>query len=73
LLALFKIRNIFSKAAGVRYVALLHVLNAINSGRFHLVSGHIRVGKQRSGCEKGIVDIGTEIGQAHVILIREGQ
>jgi len=41
LLALFKIRNVFSEAAGVRRLALLRVLDAINSGRFHLASGHI--------------------------------
>jgi len=73
LLALFKIRNVFSEAAGVRRLALLHVLNPINSGRFHLASGHIRVGKRRSGREMRIVDIGTVIGQAHVIPTGEGQ
>jgi len=51
LLALFKIRNIFSEAAVVRGLPLLWVLDLINSRRFHLTSGHIRVGKQRSGQE----------------------
>jgi len=41
LLALFKIRNVFSESAGVRRLALLRVLDPINSGRFHLPSGHI--------------------------------
>jgi len=43
-LALFKIRNIFSEAAGVRGLALLRVLDPINSGRFHLPSRHIQPG-----------------------------
>jgi len=73
LLALFKIRNVFSEAASVRRLALLRVLDPINSGRFHLASGHIRVRKRRSGREKRIVDIGTVIGQAHVIPTGEGQ
>ena len=73
LLALFKIRNVFSEAAGVRRLALLRVLDPINSGRFHLARGHIRVGKRRSGREMRIVDIGTVIGQAHVIPTGEGQ
>jgi len=73
LLALFKIRNFFSEAAGIRRLALLRVLDPINSGRFHLASGLIRVGKRRTGREMRIVDIGTLIGQAHVIPTREGQ
>ena len=66
-------RNIFSKATGVQRLALLHVLDLINSGRFHLVNGHIRIEKRRSGREMRIVDIGTVIGQAHVIPTGEGQ
>ena len=73
LLALFKIRNVFSEAPGVRRLALLRVLDLINSGRFHLASGHSRVGKRRSGREMRIVDIETVIGQAHVIPTGEGQ
>jgi len=73
LLAIFKIRNVFTEAAGVRHLALLRVLDPINSGRFHLASRHIRVGKRRSGREMRIVDIGTVIGQAHVIPAGEGQ
>ena len=73
LLALFKIRNVFGEAAGVRRLALLRVLELINSGRFHLASGHIRVGKRHSGREMRIVDIGTVLGQAHVIPTGEGQ
>jgi len=73
LLALFKISNVFSEAAGVRRLALLRVLDPIDSGRFHLASGHIRVGKRRSGREMRIVDIGTVIGEAHVIPTKEGQ
>jgi len=61
LLALFKIRNVFGEAAGVRRLALHRVLDLINSGRVHLASRHIRVGKPRSGREMRIVDIGTVI------------
>jgi len=49
LIALFKIRNIFSEAAGVKHLARLHIVNPINSCRYHLASCHIRVGKRRSG------------------------
>jgi len=71
-LALFKIRNVFSEAAGVRRVALLRVPDPFNSGRFHLASGHIQVGKRPSGREMRIVNIETVIGQAHVIPTGEG-
>jgi hypothetical protein len=73
LVGLFKIRNILSEAAGVRRLALLRVLDPINAGRFHLASGHIRVGKRPGGRDIRIVDIGTVIGQAHVIPCGERQ
>ena len=73
LLAFFKIRNVFCEAAGVRHLALLRVLDPINSGRFHLASGHIQVGTRRSRGQIRIHDIGTVIGQAHVIPMGEGQ
>jgi len=73
LLALFKIRKLFSEAAGVRHLALLRVPDQIPSGIFHLASGHIRVGKRRSGGEMRIVNIRTVIGQAYVIPTGEGQ
>ena len=71
--ALFKIRNVFSEAAGVWCLALLRVLDPINSGRFYLATGHIGVRKRRCGREMRIVDIGTVIGQPHVIPTGEGQ
>ena len=49
------------------------MLDPINAGRFHLASGHIRVGKQPTSRDIGIVDIGTLIGQAHVIPSGERQ
>ena len=49
------------------------MLDPINVGRFHLASGHIRVGKRHSGRDMRIVDIGTVIGQAHVIPSGERQ
>ena len=73
LVGLFKIRNVLNGAAGVRRLALLRVLDLINAGRFHLASGHIRVGKRHSGRDMRIVDIGTVIGQAHVIPSGERQ
>ena len=73
LLALFKIRNVFSEASGVRRVALLRVPDPFNCGRFHLARGPIRVGKRRSSREMRIVNIETAIGQAHVIPTGEGQ
>jgi len=73
LVGLFKIRNVLNGAAGVRRLALLRVLDPINAGRFHLASGHIRVGKRHSGRDMRIVDIGTVIGQAHVIPSGERQ
>jgi len=68
-----KIRNVLSAAAGVRQLALLRVLDPINSGSFHLTSEHTRVGKRRNSREMRIVDIGTVFGQAHVIPTGEGQ
>jgi len=45
----FKIRNILSEARGVRFLALLRVLDPINAGRFQLATSHIRVGKWTIG------------------------
>jgi hypothetical protein len=73
LLALFKIRNVLSEAAGVHRLALVRVLDPINGGRFHLASGHIRVGKRSTGRDMRIVGIGAVIGQAHVIPSGERQ
>jgi len=73
MLPLQKIRNVFSEAAGVRLLELFRPLDPINSGRFHLPSRHIRVAKGHSGSEMRIVDIGTVIGQAHVMPTRESQ
>ena len=49
LLALFKIRNILSEAGAVRRLALVCILDPVNSGRFHIASGHIRVGRRVNG------------------------
>jgi len=46
LLALFKIRYILSEAAAVHRLALVRILVPINGGRFHIPSGHIRVGNR---------------------------
>jgi len=73
LLALFKIRNVLSEAAEVHRLALVRVPDLINGGRFHLASGHIRVGKLSTGRDMRIVGIGAVIRQAHVIPSGERQ
>jgi len=67
LLALLKIRNVLSEAAGVYRLALVRVLDPIKGGRFHMASGHIRVGKRSTGRDMRIVGIGAVIGQRYVI------
>jgi len=52
LLAHFKIRNILSQAAALHRLALVHILDPINGGRFHIPSGHIRVGNRINGPDK---------------------
>ena len=73
LLALFKIRNVRSKASAVYRLALVHVLDPINGGGFHLASGHIQVDKRSTGRDMRIVRIGVVIGQAHEIPSGERQ
>jgi len=46
LLALFKIRIILSEAGAVHLLALVCILDSANSGRFHIASEHIRVGRR---------------------------
>jgi len=45
----FKIRNILSEAGAVHWLALVYILDPVNSGRFHIASGHIRVGRRVIG------------------------
>jgi len=73
LLAVFKTRNILREAAAVHLLALVHILDPINGGRFHIPSGHIQVGNRINGRDMRIVSIGAVIGQAHVILSGEKQ
>jgi len=49
LLALFKIRNILSEAGSVHWLALVYILDPVNSGRFHIARGHIQVGSRVNG------------------------
>ena len=60
LLALFKIRKILSEAAAVHHVALVRILDLINGGRFHILSGHasIQVGNRINGGDMRIVSRG---------------
>jgi len=67
LLALFTIRNILCQAAALYRLALVRILDPINGGRFHIPSGHIRVGNRINGRDMRIVSIGAVIGQVQVI------
>ena len=67
LLAFFKIRNILSEAGAVHRLAVVCILDPVNSGRFHIARGHIRVGRRVNGRDMRIVSIGAVIGQAEVI------
>jgi len=49
LLALFTIRNILIEVEAVHRLAKVGVLDPVNSGRFHIVSGHIRVRRRVNG------------------------
>jgi len=73
LLALFKIRNTLSEAGAVDRLALVCILDPVNSGRFHIASRHIRVGMRVHGRDMRIVSIGAVIGLAHVIPSGERQ
>jgi len=46
LLALIKIRNILREARVLHQLVLVCVLDPVNSGRFHIASRHIRVGRR---------------------------
>jgi len=73
LLALFKIRNLFSQAGAVHRLALVCILDPVNCGRFHIASGHIQVGRHVNGRDMRIVSIGAVIGHAQVIPSGERQ
>jgi len=49
LLPPFKIRHILSEAGAVHRLALRWILDPLNSGRFAIASGHIRVGRHVNG------------------------
>ena len=73
MLAVFKTRNILREAAAVHLLALVHILDPINGGRFHIPSGHIQVGNRINGRDMRIVSIGSVIRQALVITSGEKQ
>jgi len=73
LLAPFNIRNILSEARAVHLLALVCILDSVNSGRFHIASRHIRVGPLVNGRDLLIVNIGVVIRQAQVIPSGERQ
>jgi len=49
LLAPFTIRNILIEVEALHRLALVGILYPVNSGRFHIVSGHIRVRRRVNG------------------------
>jgi len=65
--ALFKIRNILSQAAAGHLLALVRILDSNNGGRFHIPSGHIRVGNWINSRDMRIVRIGGVIRHEQVI------
>ena len=71
--ARFKIRNILSEARAVHRLAVVSICDPLNSGRFHIASRDIRVGRPVNGRDMSIVSIGAVIGQAQVIPGRERQ
>ena len=73
LLALFKIRNIRSEVGSVHRLALVRVLDPMNSGSFQPRSGHVRVYKWPSSRDMQLVDIRTMIGQVHIVPAGERQ
>jgi len=73
LLALFKISNILSEAGAVHRLALVCILDQVNSRRFRIASGPVRVGRRVNGRDMRIVSIGAVIGQAQVMPSRERQ
>jgi len=73
LVALFKIRNVQSRAGDVHRLALVRILDPIGAGRFHRRSGHIQVSKRPNGRDMRIVGIGAVIRHAHVITSGERQ
>jgi len=73
LLALFKIRNILSEAGAVHQLALVCILDPVNSARFHIASGHIRVSRRVNGGDMRIVSIVAVIRQVQVIPSGERQ
>src|SRR5437588_2746083 len=73
LVGLFKIRSFRSEVGSVSRLAFVQMLNLANAGRFHSGRGHIRVCKRTRGQDMRIVDIGTVIGQAHVVPSGERQ
>jgi len=73
LLALVKIRNILSEAAAVHRLALGCILDHVNSGRFDIGSGHIRVSTRVNGRDMRIVSIGAVIRETQIIPSGERQ
>ena len=71
--ALFKIRNILSEAGAVHRLALVCILDLVNSGRFDIASIYIIVGRPVNRRAMRIVSIGAVIRQGQVIPSGERQ
>ena len=69
----FQDKKYSSETAAVHRLGLVRILNPINSGRFHIPSGHIQVGNWINGRDMRIVRIGAVIGQVQVIPSGEKQ
>ena len=66
LMALYKIRDYISEG-GVRRLASIQMLSAVNAGRPSDLHGLVTVQQREEAREFTIVDIGTILGLAHLI------
>ena len=57
----------------VSRLAFVQVLDLVISGRFHGVSGDIRVCRRRDGRDMRIINIEVIVGQAQVVPYGDGQ
>ena len=67
LMAFFKIRDYISEG-GVRRLASIQMLSAVNAGRPSDIHGLVTIQQREEAREFTIVDIGTILGLAHLIL-----
>jgi len=51
----------------VSRLAVVQVVDLVNSGRFNEACGHIRVCKRLNGRDMRIINVGVVVGQAQVV------